>query len=219
MRVVCFGNFYKKKKKNSFIRLKAMHLDVKWQRITGMPCSNAGGTHKKKWLVVGKPINHRVFKNVNLPVLYKKIKIKVRWLIWFLLDGFMKHFFIEWRNFLKNKTSQRALFIVDNCPSHPYEDELKCKGDMFVDYSYRQKLHWFCNKWSKCYSNSQNMFEKKSPYTVLCLKKIVYCSVRETGKPWNMSFFIFSLSAYVLSNSLLKFCLFEIWTSDFLFCK
>lgn len=93
-------------------------------RVTFMPCSNASGTHKVKMLVIGKAMNPRAFKNVNLPVDYKAQN-----------KGWMtKSVFIEWfeqlfipsvKSFLKKQNlPQKALLILDNCPGHPYVEDL-----------------------------------------------------------------------------------------------
>ena len=40
-------------------------------RVTFMPCSNAGGTHKLPLLVIAKSANPRAFKGCKIPVVYK----------------------------------------------------------------------------------------------------------------------------------------------------
>lgn len=94
-------------------------------RLTFMPCSNASGTHKLQMLVVGKSKNPRPFKNVNLPVLYAN-QTK-GWMTKTLFsEWFHSNFVPSVKKFLKEQNlSQKALLILDNCPGHPDEEELK----------------------------------------------------------------------------------------------
>lgn len=93
-------------------------------RVTFMPCCNAGGTHKLPLLVIGKFSNPRAFKNVHLPVVYKATA-----------RGWMtRDLFIEWfktcfipsvKRYLKDVNKpKKALLLLDNAPSHPSEEEL-----------------------------------------------------------------------------------------------
>ncbi|XP_045499486.1 jerky protein homolog-like [Colias croceus] len=93
--------------------------------IKFMPCSNASGTHKLDLLVIGKDKNPSTFKNICMPVCYKKqfknlITSKV-FSAWFHND-----FVPEVYKFMtKSNLPVRALLVLENTIGYPYEQEIK----------------------------------------------------------------------------------------------
>lgn len=101
-------------------------------RVTFMPCCNAEGTHKLPLLVLGKSKTPRVFKNAELPVVYKASS-----------KGWMtRPVFMEWfktcfipcvKKFLTDvNRPKKALLLIDNAPSHPPEEEINFDPDFRV---------------------------------------------------------------------------------------
>lgn len=125
------GLFYRLLPKKTFVHraeASAPGRKLAKDRITFMPCANASGEHKLKLLVIGTAKNPRAFKNVNLPVDYKNAG--KGWMTQTVFKEWFDGIFVpSVKKFLKKKKlPQKALLILDNCPGHPPEDELKSKG-------------------------------------------------------------------------------------------
>ena len=95
-------------------------------RITVLCCANMDGSHKLPLLVIGKFKNPRCFKGVGtLPVSYEANK--KAWMTGEL--------FIKWlTDFDKkiNLENRKVLMVVDNCPAHPKNINLKATELLFL---------------------------------------------------------------------------------------
>lgn len=97
---------------------------IQKDRITAMVCANATGNHRLPLAVIGRAKKPRAFKNLNLntlPVNY--YAQKNAWMDQTILtEWFHKVFVPQVRAHLALlKLPQEALLIMDNAPSHPYE--------------------------------------------------------------------------------------------------
>uniref|UniRef100_K7GBZ6 HTH CENPB-type domain-containing protein n=1 Tax=Pelodiscus sinensis TaxID=13735 RepID=K7GBZ6_PELSI len=98
------------------------------ERVTILACSNATGNHKLRLTFIGKAKNPRAFKNIYL-VLYQfctRIGGIHGWIQQFSEADFSMNFFLQSINL-----PRKAILVIDNMPSHPYEDEL-LSGDIRV---------------------------------------------------------------------------------------
>ncbi|XP_025192185.1 jerky protein homolog-like [Melanaphis sacchari] len=103
------------------------------ERVTFMPCTNATGNHKLRLLVVGKAQKPRALKSAALPVCYRGQKNA--WVTRDLfLDWFNNEFVLSVRRHLSSiNFPMEAVLLLDNCPDHPYADELRNEdGNIFA---------------------------------------------------------------------------------------
>lgn len=104
------------------------------ERLTILACANASGTHKMKLTAIGKSAKPRALKNINkeaLPVNYTNQKSA--WLDREIFKKwFFEHFVPETKKKLKQKNLPcKAILFLDNAPSHPDENVLRC-GEIFA---------------------------------------------------------------------------------------
>lgn len=101
-------------------------------RVTFMPCCNAEGTHKLPLLVLGKSKTPRVFRNSELPVVYKATS--KGWMTRPVFKEWFKTCFIPTvKIFLAGvNRPKKALLLIDNAPSHPPEEEMNFNPDFRV---------------------------------------------------------------------------------------
>lgn len=97
---------------------------VSKERLTFFPCSNAAGTHKLQLAVIGKSKKPRCFKNCVLPVKY--YSQKNAWMSKNIFkEWFHNEFVPQVKEYLKKiGLPQKALLLIDNCPSQPPETDL-----------------------------------------------------------------------------------------------
>ncbi len=99
------------------------------ERITIMACSNASGAHRLPLMVIGKSARPRALNKINpknIPVYYKNQRSA-----WMNTDlfkiWFEEQFVPKVRTFLKLRgLPEKAILLLDNAPSHPDEETLKC---------------------------------------------------------------------------------------------
>lgn len=99
------------------------------ERLTILACANASGNHKMKLTVIGKSAKPRSLKNITkeaLPVHYTNQKSA--WMNREIFkQWFLEHFVPETRKALRKKNLPcKAILFLDNAPSHPDDDELRC---------------------------------------------------------------------------------------------
>lgn len=97
--------------------------------LTFFPFSNAAGTHTLQLVVIGKSKNC-CFKNCVLPVKYYSQNNA-----WMSKDIFKEwlhnEFVLQVKEHLKKiGLPQKALLLIDNCPSHPPETDLISEDKM-----------------------------------------------------------------------------------------
>ena len=115
-----FGLFYQcLPNKNYLLKLERCYVGkLSKIRIAGMAAANATGD-KLPMFIIGKAKNPRCFKNVKfLPCRYRNQRKS-----W--MDG---KFFEELLRELDRKFAfegTNVAFVVDNCPTHPHNDNLK----------------------------------------------------------------------------------------------
>jgi|AKYZ01.1.fsa_nt_gi Tc5 transposase DNA-binding domain./DDE superfamily endonuclease./CENP-B N-terminal DNA-binding domain. len=152
-------------------------------RLTFMPCSNASGTHKLELLVIGKSKNPRAFKNAkHLPVKYKHQN--KAWMTRELFsEWFHEEFVPSVKKFLnKQNLSQKALLVLDNCPGHPDEDELKSKDGLIKVMFLPPNVTPLLQPMDQNIIQTVKVHYKKSLlYSVISKEKSIIQSLKETN--------------------------------------
>lgn len=152
-------------------------------RLTFMPCSNASGTHKLELLVIGKSKNPRAFKNVkHLPVKYKHQN--KAWMTRELFsEWFHEEFVPSVKKFLKKQNlPQKALLVLDNCPGHPDEDELKSKDGLIKVMFLPPNVTPLLQPMDQNIIQTVKVHYKKSLlYSVISKEKSIIQSLKETN--------------------------------------
>uniref|UniRef100_UPI00358E07B1 jerky protein homolog-like n=1 Tax=Myxine glutinosa TaxID=7769 RepID=UPI00358E07B1 len=106
-------------------------------RVTILVGTNASGEHKLRPLCIGKFQNPRCLKHVNRET--PPISYCHTYNAWMTSDIFKKWFHEEFvpsvRSFLRRRgLEQKAILLIDNCPAHPAETQLRTRDGKIRAY-------------------------------------------------------------------------------------